>query len=96
MPSKDAVPEAPVTKAGAAEVKTVVHENDRAILEAKDIIPEGVVIADEELYGKVARLGEFFNPVTEAENYRPPLNVSKLKGEAKENVQKVLAGKEIK
>jgi hypothetical protein len=97
MAGKDEkVPEAPVTKAAAAEVKTVVHEQDREILEAKDLIPEGVVIADEELYCKVARLGEYFNPVTEASSFRPPLNVAKLKGDARDNVQKALAGKEIK
>jgi hypothetical protein len=93
---KELVPEAPVTAGAAKEVKTVVHEQDREILEGKDLIPEGVLLVDEETYGKVARLGDYFNPVTEASSYRPPLNISKLKGDARENVQKVLAGKEPK
>jgi len=75
----------------AAEVKTVAHENDRGIIESRDIFPEGVVILDEETYCKVARLGGFFNPITEASSFRPTLPVSDLKGEQKENVQKVLA-----
>lgn len=75
------------------EVLTVVHENDRPILEARDIFPEGVRILDDALYVKVARLGNFFNPDSEASTYRPPLNIANLSGEAKANVQKVLGGK---
>ena len=74
-----------------ADVKTVAHEQDRAVIESRDVFPEGVLIVDDETYGKVARLGGFFNPATEASSYRPPLPVSKLKGEEKENVLKVLS-----
>jgi hypothetical protein len=75
------------------DVLAVVHENDRAIIEARDIYPEGVLILDDATYVKVARLGEFFNPDSEASTYRPPLNIAALSGQAKENVLKVLGGK---
>jgi hypothetical protein len=78
------------TETKAVEVLTVVHEQDKPILDARDIVPEGVLVVDEETYCKVARVGEYFNPVTEASSYRPPLNIAKLKGEAKDNVAKVL------
>jgi hypothetical protein len=81
-------------KAAAAtpvEVKTVVHEQDEELLKRHDIMPEGVLMVDEETYGKVARLGGFFNPRSEPTGYRPPLHISGLRGEAKENVLKVLS-----
>lgn len=75
------------------DVVTVVHEQDRPIIESRDVYPEGVLIVDEETYCKVARLGNYFNPTTEASAYRPPLNIAKLKGEEAENVRKALGGK---
>jgi hypothetical protein len=46
------------------------------------------------IYGDVARAGGYFDPNTESANYRPPLDLSGLKGKAKEQVEYSLAGKE--
>lgn len=75
------------------DVLSVAHEQDRAIIESRDVYPEGVLIVDSDTYNKVARVGGFFNPDTEASTYRPPLRVAALKGEQAENVRKVLGGK---
>ena len=47
----------------------------------------------DELYCKIAGIDHgavFFNPANEAKDYRPPINISNLKGKQREKVDKIL------